>query len=70
MIRYSVKYLDGIWRSATTTFTRKGGERAYANELAEMFRHFLEHGNILAYTVAIVTINENGEHIEVVATEV
>lgn len=70
MIRFSVKYLDGIWRSSTYTIHSKEEEKKYAKELVEMFRHFLYKGNILGYTVTIETYNGNDRHIEVIGTEV
>ena len=69
MIRFSAKYLDGIWRSSNYTMYSKDAEQKYAKELVEMFKHFLYKGNILGYTVEIVTTYENNKHIEVIGTE-
>lgn len=64
MIRFSAKYLDGIWRSSNYTTHSKEGEKEYANELVEMFRHFMYKGNILGYTVEIVYTIGNEEFID------
>lgn len=69
MIRFSVKYLDGIWRSSNYRMYSKDAEIEYAKELVEMFRHFMYKGNILGYTVEIVSVTGNGEHIDVIGTE-
>ena len=69
MIRFSAKYLDGIWRSSNYRMYSKDAEIEYAKELVEMFRHFMYKGNILGYTVEIVTVTGNGEHIDVIGTE-
>lgn len=69
MIRYSVKYLDGIWRPATTNFISKEGEREYAKELVEMFKHFLYKGNILGYRVEISTSEDSDKPIAVIGLE-
>ena len=69
MIRFSAKYLDGIWRSSNYRMNSKDAEIEYAKELVEMFRHFMYKGNILGYTVEIVTVTGNGEHIDVIGTE-
>lgn len=65
MIRFSAKYLDGIWRSSSYTMPSKDGEKQYAKELVEMFSHFLQKGNILGYTVEIV----NGEKTSIIGSE-
>lgn len=54
MIRYSVKNLDNIWRTATTNIHSKESEIKYAKELCEMFDHFRSKGNILDYTVEVI----------------
>lgn len=69
-IRISVKYLDGEWRKETVNMGSYSQNRKYAKELVEMFRHFLQKGNILAYTVAVVTSTRNGEYVDVIGTEV
>ncbi len=69
-IRISTKYLDGEWRKETVNMGSYSQNRKYAKELVEMFRHFLQKGNILAYTVAIVTSARNGEYVDVIGTEV
>lgn len=60
MIRFSTKYLDGLWRYSNYTMYSKDEERKYAKELCEMFNHFLQKGNILGYTVDVVYKDENG----------
>lgn len=69
-IRFNVKYLDGEWREETVRTGSLFENRRYAKELVEMFRHFLLKGNILAYTVSVVTTTINGDKIEVIGTEV
>ena len=69
MIRFSAKYLDGIWRSSNCRMYSKDAEIESAKELVEMFRHFMYKGNILGYTVEIVSVTGNGEHIDVIGTE-
>ena len=69
MIRFSVKHLDGIWRTSNYTTHSKDGEKEYAKELVEMFKHFLYKGNILGYRVEIVTNGDTNKHTEVIATE-
>lgn len=70
MIRFTVKYLDGIWRSSYSTMHSKDEETKYAKELVEMFRHFLHIGSILGYTVVIETNDGNDKHIDVIGTDV
>lgn len=70
MIRFSAKYLDGIWRSSNCTMQSKDEEKKYAKELVEMFRHFLHKGNILGYTVVLETNYGNEKQTEVIGTEV
>ena len=70
MVRFSVKNLDGVWRSTNYTLRSKVDENKDAKELVEMFKHFLYNGNILGYTVVIVTYHGNEKHIEVIGTEV
>ena len=69
MVRFSAKYLDGIWRSSNYTMYSKDEEQKYAKELVEMFKRFLYKGNILGYTVEIVTKHENVENIEFIGKE-
>ena len=69
-IRISAKYLDGEWRKETVNMGSYSQNRKYAKELVEMFQHFLQKGNILAYTVAVVTSTRNGEYADVIGTEV
>lgn len=64
MIRFSAKYLDGIWRTSNYTMHSKEGEKEYAKELVEMFRHFMYKGNILGYTVEIVSYFGDKEFID------
>lgn len=69
-IRVNVKYIDGKWRKETVNMDSHSQNRKYAIELAEMLRHFFCKGNILAYTVAVVTSTRNGEYADVIRTEV
>ena len=69
-IRFNVKYLDGEWREETVSIGSLFENRRYAKELVEMFRHFLLKGNILAYTVSVVTPTINGDQIEVIGKDV
>lgn len=64
MIRFSAKYLDGIWRTSNYTISSKDGEQEYAKELVELFQHFLYKGNILGYTVEIIHTEGNEEVID------
>lgn len=68
-IRFTAKYLDGEWRKETVNMGSHSENRKYAKELVEMFKHFLYKGNILGYTVEIVTAYENDKHIEVIGKE-
>ena len=69
MIRFSAKYLDGIWRSSNYRMYSKDAEIEYAKELVEMFRYFMYKGNILGYKVEVVTSTRNGEYTDVIGTE-
>lgn len=69
MIRFSAKYLDGIWRSSNYTMYSRDAEQKYAKELVEMFKHFLYKGNILGYRVEIVITGDSDKPIEVIGSE-
>ena len=69
MIRFSAKYLDGIWRTSNYTIPSKEAEQEYANELVELFQHFMAKGYILGYTVEIVYTVGNEEFIDIKKSE-
>lgn len=67
-IRFHAKYLDGQWRKETVNMGSYSENRKYAKELAEMFDHYLHKGNILGYTVELVTSTRNTEYIDVIGS--
>lgn len=68
-IRFNAKYLDGKCRQETVNIGSYTENRNYAKELVEMFRHFLYKGNLLGYTVEVVTSTKNGEYTYVIGSE-
>lgn len=68
-IRFRTKYLDGKWRQETVNMGSYTENRNYAKELVEMFRYFLYKGNVLGYTVEVVTTTRNGEYTYIMGTE-
>ena len=69
-IRINVKHLDGKWRKETVNMGSYSENRKYAKELVEMFAHFLNKGNLLGYTVSVVTTTINAEYADVIGTEI
>ena len=68
-IRFHVKYLDREWRKETVNLGTYTDNREYAKELVEMFQHFLRKGNILGYTVELVTSTKNNEYADVIGAD-
>lgn len=69
-IRFHVKYLDGEWRKETVNIGTHSENRKYAKELVETFSHFLHKGNILGYTVELVTKGNINEYVDVIGANV
>lgn len=68
-IRFHVKYLDNEWRKETVNIGTYSENRKYAKELVGMFRHFLSKGNILGYTVELVTRGEINEYVDLIGAD-